>query len=77
MKAVVGRRGIVQVGEEGQMAYAVYGAVMAVLVIVGLFLAAGAKDTAIHLTGFALVLFGLVNIFAMIHKLTEPPRRES
>jgi hypothetical protein len=40
----------------------------------GLFLAAGARDGAIHLAGWLLFLFGLVNIFVLIHKLTEPPR---
>lgn len=59
------------------MAYAIYGAVMTVLAIVGLFLAAGARDNAIYLAGFALVLFGVVNVFVMIHKLTEPRRGET
>ncbi|MCX8101220.1 MAG: hypothetical protein N3D77_08280 [Geminicoccaceae bacterium] len=59
------------------MAYAIYGTVMAVLAIFGLFLAAGAKDNFIYFAGFALVLFGVVNVFVMIHKLTEPRRRET
>ncbi len=59
----------------GGMAYAIYGALMGLLSILGLFLAAGARDGAIHLSGWLLFLFGLVNIFVLIRKLTEPPRR--
>ena len=59
----------------GGMAYAIYGALMGLLAILGLFLATGARDGAIHLAGWLLFLFGLVNIFVLIHKLTEPPPR--
>jgi hypothetical protein len=56
------------------MGYAIYGGAMGVLAIVGLFLAAAARDGAIHLAGLLLFLFGVINVFALIHKLTEPPR---
>lgn len=58
------------------MAYAIFGALMGAVAIVGLFLAAGAKDGAIHLAGLLLFLFGVIMNFALIHKLTEPPRRQ-
>ncbi len=57
------------------MGAAIYGVVMGILALVGLFLASGAHDPAIHLAGLLLFLFGVVNIFALIHKLTAPPRR--
>lgn len=60
----------------GGMGYAIYGAVMGLLAILGLFIAAGARDGAIHLAGLLLFLFGVINVFAIIHKLTEPPRRQ-
>ncbi len=56
------------------MAAAIYGVVMGFLAILGLFLASGAKDVAIHLAGLLLFLFGVVNIFVLIHRLTAPPR---
>ncbi len=56
------------------MAAAIYGVVMGFLAILGLFLASGAEDGAIHLAGFLLFLFGVVNIFVLIHEATEPPR---
>jgi hypothetical protein len=59
----------------GGMGYAIYGAVMGLLAILGLFLAAGARDGAIHLAGWLLFLFGVINVFALIHELTEPPPR--
>jgi|GEM_PF-3630265 len=62
-------------GGRGGMGAAIYGGVMGLLAILGLFIAAGAHDSAIHLAGWLLFLFGLVNIFVLIHKLTEPPRR--
>lgn len=58
------------------MAAAIYGVVMGLLAILGLFLASGAKDAAIHLAGFLLFLFGVVNVFVLIHKTTEPRRGE-
>lgn len=54
------------------MAAAIYGALMGALAILGLFLAAGAHDGAIHLAGLLLFLFGLATIFALIHQLTGP-----
>ncbi|MCL6608051.1 MAG: hypothetical protein K6T74_08170 [Geminicoccaceae bacterium] len=57
------------------MGHAIYGAVMGLLAILGLFIAAGARDGAIHVAGWMLFLFGVINIFVLIHKLTEPPRR--
>jgi hypothetical protein len=61
-------------GGRAGMGAAIYGAVMGLLAILGLFVAARAHDGAIHLAGFLLFLFGVINIFALIHKLTEPPR---
>lgn len=63
--------------ERGEMGYGIYGAVMGLLAIFGLFLAAGARDGAIHLAGLLLFLFGVINVFALIHKLTEPPRGDA
>lgn len=57
------------------MAAAIYGLVLGILAILGLFLAAHARDGAMHLAGLLLFLFGVVNIFALIHKLTAPPGR--
>ncbi len=57
------------------MAHAIYGAVMGILAILGLMLASAAKDQALHIAGFLLFLFGVVNIFALIRKLTEPGRK--
>lgn len=54
------------------MAAAIYGVLMGALAILGLFLAAGARDGAIHLAGLLLFLFGLVTIFVLIHRLTGP-----
>lgn len=56
------------------MAAAVFGVVFGLLAILGLFLAAGAHDAAIHLAGLLLFLFGVVNVFALIHKLTAAPK---
>lgn len=61
----------------GDMGYAIYGAVMGLLAILGLFIAAGARDGAIHLAGLLLFLFGVINVFVIIHKLTEPPRGDA
>jgi hypothetical protein len=54
------------------MGSVIYGVLMGALSILGLFLAAGARDGAIHLAGLLLFLFGLATIFVLIHKLTEP-----
>ncbi len=54
------------------MAAAIYGALMGAVAILGLFLAAGAHDGAIHAAGLLLFLFGLATIFVLIHRLTGP-----
>lgn len=54
------------------MAAAIYGVLMGAVAILGLFLAAGARDGAIHVAGLLLFLFGLATIFVLIHRLTGP-----
>lgn len=54
------------------MAAAIYGALMGAVAILGLFLAAGARDGAVHLAGLLLFLFGVGMIFVLIHRLTGP-----
>lgn len=56
------------------MGMVIHGVLMAALAILGLFLASGARDATMHGAGLLLFLFGVVNIFVLIHRLTEPPR---
>ena len=54
----------------------VYGALMAVLAIIGLFLAAKAHDSALEIAGFLFFAFGVLQHFALIKKHagpTDPP----
>lgn len=46
----------------------VLGGVMGVLALLGLFLAAGARDDVFYYTGLGLFLFGVLFIFVMIHR---------
>ena len=46
----------------------VLGGVMGVLALVGLFIAAGARDGAFYATGLGLFLFCVLFIFGMIHR---------
>ena len=46
----------------------VLGAVMGVLAILGLFVAAGAREGVFYTTGLGLFLFCVLFIFAMIHR---------
>lgn len=52
------------------MATVIHGVLMGVLAILGLFLAAGARDATIHSAGLLLFLFGVVNLFVLIHEIT-------
>lgn len=54
------------------MGSAIFGTLMGLLAFLGLFIASHAKDGALHLAGLLLFLFGVVNIFVLIRKLTEP-----
>jgi hypothetical protein len=46
----------------------VLGGVMAVLALLGLFLAAGAEDDVFYYTGIGLFVFCVLFIFGMIHR---------
>lgn len=49
----------------------IFGAVMALLSLIGLFIASRAHDTMFYTFGMLLFLFGLAIIFAMIHRYTD------
>jgi hypothetical protein len=53
------------------------GAVMGALSLIGLFLASRAHDGTFYLFGLLLFLFGVLYVFALIHKHTgHPPAGE-
>ncbi len=60
-------------GGEGKF---VFGALMALLSVIGLFMASRADDQAFYWTGLAVFLFGVPIVFGLIGKSYGPPREE-
>lgn len=58
------------------MAGFIVGGIMGVLSLFGLFLASRAHDGMFYMFGLLLCLFGIVFIFALIHKATAAPKAE-
>ncbi|MCB2012178.1 MAG: hypothetical protein R3C70_12885 [Geminicoccaceae bacterium] len=52
------------------------GAFMALLSLFGLGLAAQARDVPFAIFGWGLCIFGIVVVFALIHRATEPAPRD-
>ncbi len=52
----------------------IFGAVMALIALIGLFMASRATDATLYWTGLAFFLFGVLTIFALIARSYEPPR---
>jgi len=56
------------------MAQWIFGALMGILSLFGLLLASRAEDGMFSVFGWLLFVFGLVIIFVLIHRATDPER---
>ena len=51
----------------------VFGGLMGILAVIGLFVSANATDTAVYYTGLVFFVFGVVIIFGLINRHTGAP----